>query len=320
MTDLVERATQIAEGIESSLGTVLVAMAYEADGSGDVASLNLVSLVAMCELHERTVRRAIKLLTEAGYLALTKAGGGRGNKPTYRVALAGLDDAAIAAKARALALMQGGTHSARAAPSNDPGSRLPTDWALTDELRAYAASYGLDPDAVAEDFTGYWHTRAGWRAVHRNWGLVFQRWVRTEAAKHGLMRRETAASAAPAKGAPLLTLVAGTAVDDPYGAETWAARWPGATLEPFGSVMRPCVAGYDLAAVARQACKAAGFAPAWRGNLDSIAAWLADGVEATSIAAAIQRRPKPGIRSMAYWDGPVREQGAAAAATQRGAG
>lgn len=62
------------------------------------------------------------------------------------------------------------------------GSRLPTDWKLSDEDRAYCAATRpeLSPDAVAQDFRDYWTAKAGKDGVKLDWRATWQMWVRKQ--------------------------------------------------------------------------------------------------------------------------------------------
>lgn len=62
------------------------------------------------------------------------------------------------------------------------GTRLPHDWSLTAELRAYCQRRrpDLDPDALAEDFRDYWAAQPGKDGVKADWAATFRSWVRRE--------------------------------------------------------------------------------------------------------------------------------------------
>ena len=67
-------------------------------------------------------------------------------------------------------------------PSPKRASRLPADWTLPDDWRAYLLTNrpDLDADAVAEDFRDYWHSRAGPDAAKLDWAATWRRWVRNQ--------------------------------------------------------------------------------------------------------------------------------------------
>jgi 5-methylcytosine-specific restriction endonuclease McrA len=73
-------------------------------------------------------------------------------------------------------------------------ARLAKDWAPTEEERAYAAEHGLDPDAVAEAFYGYWRGKGDARL---DWHLVYLTWVRREAERPGPQMRSKREQPAP---------------------------------------------------------------------------------------------------------------------------
>jgi hypothetical protein len=62
------------------------------------------------------------------------------------------------------------------------GSRLPTDFVLTDQRRAYALNKRpeLDPESIFENFKDYWLEQPGQRGVKADWDAAWRRWVRTE--------------------------------------------------------------------------------------------------------------------------------------------
>lgn len=64
------------------------------------------------------------------------------------------------------------------------GTRLPDDWTLPDDWRAYAQSVGLDELAIRRaemDFRDHWHAKAGAAARKADWRATWQVWVRREA-------------------------------------------------------------------------------------------------------------------------------------------
>ena len=58
-------------------------------------------------------------------------------------------------------------------------SRLPDDWELDDELRAYCQTNrpDLDPELTAREFKNYWLAKSGKDATKLRWDLTFQNWV-----------------------------------------------------------------------------------------------------------------------------------------------
>ena len=71
------------------------------------------------------------------------------------------------------------------------GSRLPTDWALPDELRHYCATHrpDLSPDGVAEGFRDYWVAVPGAKGLKADWPATWRRWVREQRATTAGARR-----------------------------------------------------------------------------------------------------------------------------------
>lgn len=63
------------------------------------------------------------------------------------------------------------------------GSRLPTDWQPSDELRAWAIRERPDiPDIkrTIDSFTDYWRAKTGASACKLDWDATFRNWVRNE--------------------------------------------------------------------------------------------------------------------------------------------
>ena len=56
----------------------------------------------------------------------------------------------------------------------DRGTRLPEDWQLSDEDRAFAIDLGLDPDLGLEEFRDYWTSVPGARARKLDWSRTFR--------------------------------------------------------------------------------------------------------------------------------------------------
>ena len=65
------------------------------------------------------------------------------------------------------------------------GTRLPANWALTAELLEWTRSHYPEAAesqiaAVAEDFTDYWHAKAGPNAIKVSWSKTWYRWCRNK--------------------------------------------------------------------------------------------------------------------------------------------
>jgi hypothetical protein len=75
----------------------------------------------------------------------------------------------------------------RLSPSPKRATRLPDDWTLPDDWRAYCLQNrpDLTPDRVAEDFRDYWRARAGPDAAKLDWAATWRRWVRNQKASNG---------------------------------------------------------------------------------------------------------------------------------------
>ena len=80
--------------------------------------------------------------------------------------------------------------------------RLPDGWMPSEEDCHYAANLGLNPDAVAENFRGYWQAKAGKDATKaglKGWALTWQGWCRREAERTTARRPAANATAAGPK-------------------------------------------------------------------------------------------------------------------------
>jgi hypothetical protein len=63
-------------------------------------------------------------------------------------------------------------------PEKFRGSRLPADWTLPAEWRAYASEKGCaDPDREAEKFRDHWHAKAGKDARKADWFAAWRTWI-----------------------------------------------------------------------------------------------------------------------------------------------
>ncbi len=68
----------------------------------------------------------------------------------------------------------GGTRAARA----DRGTRLPADWAPTEDDRGFAASLGVAVEREAASFRDYWTSKPGADGRKTNWSATWRNWVR----------------------------------------------------------------------------------------------------------------------------------------------
>ena len=60
------------------------------------------------------------------------------------------------------------------------GTRLPNDWKLPEDLRAWARACrpDVDADMEAEKFRDYWHAKAGTGAIKVDWTATWRNWIR----------------------------------------------------------------------------------------------------------------------------------------------
>ena len=118
----------------------------------------------------------------------TRRGLAEHSSNTRRAPPPGVDRSGVESKGEE----QGASPQARpAANRSDTGTRLPKDWTLTDELRAYCREKrpDLDPDDVAESFRLYWVAVPGTDGRKADWAAAFQGWVRKEHSPRGGGRR-----------------------------------------------------------------------------------------------------------------------------------
>ena len=72
-------------------------------------------------------------------------------------------------------------------PTKTRGSRIPTGFAITDDMRAWAKTNGLDYlnlDAITEKFVDYWAAKSGASATKVDWIATWRNWLRTESERH----------------------------------------------------------------------------------------------------------------------------------------
>lgn len=62
-------------------------------------------------------------------------------------------------------------------------SRIPSDFAVTEEMRVWASSNapGMDIDRVTEGFIDYWNSVPGQKALKTDWVATWRNWIRREA-------------------------------------------------------------------------------------------------------------------------------------------
>ena len=73
---------------------------------------------------------------------------------------------------------------ARGAPKTAKATRIPPDWEPDDELTAFAAGLGFDPDriaTIAATFRDYWIAKSGAGGRKFDWAATWRNWCRREA-------------------------------------------------------------------------------------------------------------------------------------------
>src|SRR5207248_4930287 len=58
------------------------------------------------------------------------------------------------------------------------GTRLPQDFAITEEHRKFASEIGADVDREFETFRDYWIAQPGQKGVKTEWNATFRNWLR----------------------------------------------------------------------------------------------------------------------------------------------
>lgn len=122
----------------------------------------------------------------------------------------------------------GDTPSLRSGAAQKRGTRLPDDFAVTDEMRAWARGRGFtDPqiDEITEQFTRYWRAKSGRDATKRDWPATWQNWVAKEAPERVRVAPRLAAS----NGRRTWTAEELTAV---LGPDMWRCPQPPRDLTP----------------------------------------------------------------------------------------
>jgi hypothetical protein len=66
------------------------------------------------------------------------------------------------------------------AKASKNGTRLPEGWRPNDAVLARFSAEGIDALASLEDFSNYWHSKAGRDATKVNWDLTFTTWVKRD--------------------------------------------------------------------------------------------------------------------------------------------
>lgn len=69
-------------------------------------------------------------------------------------------------------------------PAADRGSRLPLNWTLPTEWKAFAetARPDIDVEATADSFADYWHAQPGAKSRKADWQAAWRYWVRNQRA------------------------------------------------------------------------------------------------------------------------------------------
>lgn len=77
------------------------------------------------------------------------------------------------------------------APRSATATRLPEDFALTEERRGFASKEGLDPERTFANFTDYWRAKSGAAARKQNWDACWRVWCRNDRGTPNNPRKQT---------------------------------------------------------------------------------------------------------------------------------
>ena len=114
------------------------------------------------------------------------------------------------------------TSSLSRAPRSDGGTRIPEDFAPTDELRAWFVAEKLggviDGRIEHEQFMDYWRAVPGVKGRKKDWPATWRRWMRTAAE-----RAQRTGYARPVSGPPGTSLMPSTGVP-PYSTASTTNR------------------------------------------------------------------------------------------------
>lgn len=71
---------------------------------------------------------------------------------------------------------------AKRSPAADRGSRLPADWTLPADLKAWATATrpDIDPEETAASFIDHWHAQPGAKGLKASWPATWRNWVRRQ--------------------------------------------------------------------------------------------------------------------------------------------
>lgn len=174
---------------------VVIADCCKDDGSGAWPTIDTIAERA--GISERTAQYSIRRLVALGELIIDEGAGPKGAH-LYSVVMdqMGVRKQQGAESAGVQNTTEGGAITVAPDPSSDPSSLilrseektgakkakqqkratlLPDDFALTEDMKAYAVKNGVDPERVFYEFSKYW--RRAERPM-KDWGLVWENRVR----------------------------------------------------------------------------------------------------------------------------------------------
>lgn len=180
---------------------VLLALADNANDDGSCWP-SIDTLATKTSLSTRTVRYALKRLSETGHLAIKQRFGSSNVfhvTPARGAALHPMQDAPDAptpatGAGSGLHVVQGtparGAPRTIKEPSVEPSrnqesaltraSRLPEDFILTPERKAVAEKEGVDAERTFATFVDYWRAASGGKARKHDWDATWRNWCRRQ--------------------------------------------------------------------------------------------------------------------------------------------
>lgn len=196
---------------DHAMKAVLVVIADAANADGEHAHPGIGFLVTASGYSRATVFRALDRLAAEGWIEVEETGGGRGRATVYRVLMetpkrshpetvsepkrshpetttvskGSHPGSETVSSSDFSPYTATGSYNGNGGPrvaTSDPqtSSRLPSDFAVTDAMRAWVEEHlpGLDWREQTERFCDYWTAQSGASARKDNWQAAWRYWMR----------------------------------------------------------------------------------------------------------------------------------------------
>jgi hypothetical protein len=191
-------------------GTLLVLLAL-ADWANDDGYCfpGVAAIAEKARLGERQVHNILRQFRTDGVIEVEHPGGGRGVKNRYRLTLnwnavkcsavkpdsvksttetlqsssqnPAICDVAIRKNRHEPSIEPSTENNGASRSSTKRGTRIPDNFAVTDEHREFARRNGLpDPDQHIDQFIDYWRAESGSKGKKLDWDATFRNWLRRE--------------------------------------------------------------------------------------------------------------------------------------------